>query len=179
MLHSVEQMIQLSFQPALDPLHAAFRLLRIRSILIPRGPLEIDHVRILDFYLSFPFRIVGVRLKQGDSRLRALARKYANHTPYGEQPDDRSLLVRMRPMQLAALETLSAKFLIDGDLLETGKVQVTQTLPPAGLMTIVDETNAQDEQLLTILDALAAYELHGPDGLKARSGLLEHRYDAI
>jgi hypothetical protein len=55
-LHPVAHVIQLTYQAAFDPFHAIFRLLRLWSIL-KRRPLPHDTVRILDFYLLFPFRI--------------------------------------------------------------------------------------------------------------------------
>lgn len=172
-------MTQLSFQPALDPLHAVFRILRLRSIIASRGPMETDHVRILDFYLLFPFRIKAIRFKREDKAVRKLTPSFDSLTPYVNPPEDRVLFRRMLPMQGAALQTLASRSLISADYLSDGRVTVTDVPPPPGLAQRLNEANMRDEGVLNILNLLASYELHGPDGLKARTGLLEYRYDAV
>jgi hypothetical protein len=74
-------MIQISFEPALDPFHGMFRLLRLRPIIKLHGPLNRDHVRILDFFLLFPTRITKIRMMQSHRRFRHLATQYENMRP--------------------------------------------------------------------------------------------------
>jgi hypothetical protein len=125
-------MIQLSYQPALDPFHAVYRYLRILSVIDTSKSLPVDHSRILDFYLLFPFRISGIRLKTQHRRFRGLADIYKETRPYGNQPADAQLFARMKPMQVAALETLAEKKFIESDELKNGKVVRTQRpIPPS------------------------------------------------
>src|SRR5262245_31866200 len=87
MLCAVASMIQLTFQPAFDPYHAVFRALRLRPLATKEHSLHRDHMRILDFYLLFPFRIDGIRLRREDRKYRRLATEYERSRPYGEQPE--------------------------------------------------------------------------------------------
>src|SRR5258708_39376761 len=113
MFHPVAPMIQLTYEPALDPFHAIFRFLRLRPLLSKDRPIHRDHARILDFYQLFPYHIDAIRLTQLHQRFRRLASEYATRRPYGEQPDDRLLFNRIEPMHVAALDTLAPNNLID------------------------------------------------------------------
>ena len=173
-------MIQLTFEPSLDPFHAVFRFLRLRPMIAGLGALSRDHLRILDFYLLFPFRIEAIRLTHQDRKYRKLSAQYESAKPYGEQPEDRSLFNRMEPMQVAALDTLAARRLIDPDRWTVGDVAPTDLLIPEPVRLRAEAANAQDAELMSFLAKLAAdYHVTGPRGLKDRTGLMEHRYDAV
>ncbi|HEV7255721.1 MAG TPA: ABC-three component system middle component 5 [Mesorhizobium sp.] len=172
-------MMHLSYQPAFDPFHTVFRVLRQFPLMETTGPLHRDVTRILDFYLLFPFRVGRVRLKPEHRRFRTLGTQYESSRPYSEQPEDKALFDRMEPIQNAAFETLALKGLIDPDSLQAGMIQ-RSGVPPAELAKRVQAVNAVDAPLLEALAALASeYDLLGPNGLKARTGLMEHRYDAV
>ncbi len=172
-------MIQLSYQPAFDPFHAAWRLLRLRQDVLPETALPEDHVRILDFYLLFPFRLDAMRLKATHRRFRKLAAAYSEQRPYGELPDDRTLFNRMQSIQTAAFDTLVSKELFDLPEYERGCILATFATLPSDLQGRVSEINEAQSDLVEFLRALATeYELLGPDGLKDRTGLMEHLYDA-
>lgn len=172
-------MIQLSFQPAFDPFHAVYRHFRLWPIL-KHGPLPRETVRILDFYLLFPFRIGAIRLTRPHLRYKKLAGTYASTKPYGEQPEDRTVLARMESMQDAALNTLAAQAIVDPDQLARGQVKISDRPLPEDIAERVDAANERDADLIEFLAILASeYELLGDNGLKARTGLLEYRYDPV
>jgi hypothetical protein len=173
-------MIQLSFEPALDPYHTIFRSLRLLPVLEVLGRLERDHVRILDFFLVFPFKIPTVRLKPEHRGFRSLGRRYALKKPYAEQPENRLLFQRMGPISDAAFQSLASKGFINGDEYDAGWVQPVPRWLPDDLVNRVRETNADQQDLMDFLLILARdYNLAGENGLKHRSGLGEHRYDAV
>ncbi len=173
-------MIQLSFQPALDPFHAVFRFLRLRPILVRVGEKPIDHMRILDFYLCFPFKVGHIRLRPTHRRYGKLRERYADRIPYGEQPGDRDIFARMKSMQLAAMDTLASNSLLDAERLRLSWVTATDSTPPEPLLSRVERANGAEADLMEFLGVLGAdYDLSGPSGLKDRTGLMEHRYDAV
>jgi hypothetical protein len=173
-------MIQLSYQTAFDPFHAAYRNLRILAAIEPSKPLFVDHARILDFYLLFPFRISGIRLMNQHRKFRRLAEIYEDARPYGDQPDDAQVFARMKPLQIAALETLAEKKIIEAREWENGRVVRTKEPLPSVLAARVSEANAKEPALMEAIFALSSdYQLLGQNGLKDRTGLLEYRYDAV
>jgi hypothetical protein len=52
-------MTQLTYNEAFDPYHAVFRFLRLHLACDISAKLPFDTLRILDFYLLFPFRLQG------------------------------------------------------------------------------------------------------------------------
>lgn len=173
-------MMQLSYQPAFDPYHAVYRLLRIcRSVLAGKS-LHDDHMRILDFYLLFPFRIDEIRLKKPHQRFKKLARQFSAAKPYGELPEDKVLFGRMQPLQTAAFDTLATNNLIDTSLYQTGTIRPTDNSINPALAQRLDADNTNQADLMNFLATLATeYELLGTDGLKDRTKLMEYRYDAV
>lgn len=178
MLRPVAQMSQITFQPALDPFHAIFRNLRI--IENENNTMHRDQLRLLDFYLLFPFRIRSIRLAPKHQKYKKLAEKYAHLTPYGEQPDAPLLFKRMEPMQLAAVETLASNSYINSSALASGLVKQTEREIPADIAERVTDLNTEQSDLIDFLHLLVTeYSLTGENGLKARSGLMEYRYDSV
>ena len=170
----------LSYQPAFDPFHAIFRLLRLLPTLGSCPPVESDKARILDFYMAFPFLATAVSFKKGQTGLRKIAKGYEYLRPYGGMPDSRDLFLRMAPIQKMAAETLVARGIVDHDAFQQGVVMPGSVVPPPPLAQRVEELNAQQATLIELLKTLCFdYSLLGVDGLKQRCGLMEHRYDAV
>jgi hypothetical protein len=170
--------MQLSFQPAFDPFHATFRIMRLLMV-IGKNSIHHDQMRILDFYLVFPYRIDEIRLTPGHSRFRALSRQYADTKPYGEQPDREVLFGRMEPMQDAAFETLASNGFISSSDLRDSLIQKTDKPFPEKLGERLLAANKAQSSLMEFLELIAfTYPLSGPNGVKARTGLMEYRYDA-
>src|SRR4028119_2034273 len=124
MLCALAPMSYLSFEPALDAYHAVFRLTRLVPIIAEAGPVPVDTVRILDFYLVFPFRLADFRARPAHRRLKSVARSYEAKRPFAKLPDDRQLFEQMRHFQTAAIETLAVKQLFEMEALEEREVKV-------------------------------------------------------
>ena len=83
-------------------------------------------------------------------------------------------------MQRAALETLASKNILEPNLFKDGKVQLLSEVVPKELASRAARANEANQPLLEFLAVFASeYELMGENGIKARSGLMEFRYDAI
>lgn len=172
-------MTQLSYQPAFDPFHTVFRFLRLREAMLTEVTPMRDHFRILDFYLLYPYRIENLRLKPAHRRYRKLATEYASTKPYGDLPEDRTMFGRMRNIQQAAIDTLIAKGLLDVEAARRGLIKRTEVALPDVISNQVAVANEREASLVEFLALLGGdYDLLGDNGLKNRSGLMEHRYDA-
>ena len=172
-------MTQLSYQPAFDPFHTVFRFLRLRQAVISDLAIPRDHFRILDFYLLFPFRIKDFRVFSTHRRYKKLGIEYEKAKPYGDLPEDRVIFSRMKNIQQVALDTLVAKGLVDSTAMQVGMVKATEAALPDNIRVSIDAANELEVLLIEFLRVLAReYVLLGDKGLKERSGLMEHRYDA-
>lgn len=167
----------ISFQPAFDVFHTEFRFLRLRRIMTAENPWHLDQLRIADFYLLFFFRIQDVRLSPRHRSMKKRSQQYS-FSRYERQPDDQLLFARMEGVQRAAFETLVSKGFFDADSFVTGFVVDTNLPEPLEISNRIDEINSGQSSLMEDLSGLIeGYPLLGPDGLKSRTQLLEHRYD--
>ncbi|WP_139196909.1 ABC-three component system middle component 5 [Roseivivax marinus] len=173
-------MTQLSYQAAFDPYHAVFRALRLRGTCWAESAVHFDKLRILDFYLTFPFFLKDMRLKRTDSWIRRVSKQYDGQKPFAKLPDGTTLVRRMEPYQLAAVQALTRHGYARKDQWDQRYVQASSQTLPEELSARVKGLNNENQDLMSALRELSAnYELLGPDGLKDRSELLEYRYDAV
>ena len=161
----------LSYHPALDPYHTAFRYLRV--LLLGRRPMEYDRLRLLDLYLLFPEFAVDIRLPKHAISWRKKLKGRANE--YWSTCDRMLLLQQMTPIHKCALGLLDATGLVVQDSVSRLWSVVADQHPIA---TSAVERNREDEEIVSFLsEVLLPLELTGPQGLKARTGLIEWRYD--
>ncbi len=167
----------LTYHPALDAYHCAFRILRLLAVQPGRSyPREL--LRILDFYFLFPHLVSTIRLPQAEKKWKHEFDDQANiYWYYGET---KSVFNTIEPLQDYALDLLFAKNLIDNSkYLENNVILLPETLQ-TDMLRQAHVANEKDSKLVQFLvDVLGAMTFFGKDGLKARSGLLEYRYDAV
>src|SRR4051794_4587213 len=90
---------QLTYNEAFDPYHAAFRFIRLHLACDVSNGMPFDLLRILDFYLLFPFRLQSMKFFSEDTDWRRISRSYEDRAPYGMMPDDNSIFARMESFQ--------------------------------------------------------------------------------
>lgn len=171
-------MIQLSYQPAFDATHAIFRFLRIREALGLLS-IEVDKLRILDYYLLFPPQASEIRLRQSDLWIRNAAKKFERRKSSAKLPSKEVLFEKMKSPQVAALQTMVASGSIDAASMRQNLVKFQSLALPPSLTNRVKEANEREADVMKIVEALQHYPLLGKDGLKDRTGLLEYRYDQV
>lgn len=173
-------MTQLTYNEAFDPYHAAFRFFRIHAACNIIESTAFDMLRVLDFYLLFPFRLQNMKLYSEDTNWRAISKSYMKRAPYGQMPDDNSIFARMEPFQRAAATSLAHSGYISADAWLRNEIVFTKVGPPPDLSDRCNELNGEMADFIPLLCAMRArYPLSGRDGLKDRTGLLEFRYDPI
>jgi len=173
-------MTQLTYNEAFDPYHAAFRFIRLNLACRLHKRIPFDTLRILDFYVLFPFRLQAIRLHSGDTGWRKISRSYEDRAPYGAMPDDSSIFARMELFQRAAAMSLVQSGHLSAAAWETDEVEFVARELPTSLAERCGTLNARMADIMNILCQIEArYTLGGREGLKDRTGLLEYRYDAV
>ena len=165
----------LIYHPAFDIYHGVFRMLRLLEPL-PDAEIEVDRVRILDFYLLFPSLLRDVRFPIGAAKLKKHFVGLAN--PYENIEDPKALFMRLEPYQRAALDALSARGLIDSEMLASDKVKRVAVELPIDLKQAILARNQGSMEIDLLTGPLFHVDLYGKSGLKDRSDLFEYRYDA-
>lgn len=171
-------MIQLAFEPAFDPFHGAFRLLRQLEYGDAK-PFFIPRLKILDVFVAEPRRCLDIRLQGEPKKAARLAAKCQRPT-YGHRPSKQALFNRMSPMQDAALHTLVIQGFLDQNAFGNKFAQRTSLAVPEQLYTRIAAVNLDEAPLMDfIVHALGAIPFDGAAGLKDRTGLGEYRYDIV
>lgn len=171
-------MIQLAFEPAFDPFHAAFRVLRLAAC---KGgePTQLMRLKVLDLFLVEPRRCLEIRVPP---RLKKAAKLAADNQPaiYGQRPSSTVLFNSMSPMQDAAIQTLVSQGFLDGDAFSQGQILLGEIAVPSNLAYRITNVNVLQDTLMKFLcKDLEEIPLNGPKGLKNRTGLGEYRYDDV
>lgn len=108
--------------------------------------------------------------------MRTMARDTQN--PYRSASGDKVAFERMRPIFVAAVSGLVAAKLLEPTSLERGIVQLTKTPVPQGLVDAVTRFHDRQTDIGNfLLSDFLRLPTNGNNGIKSRSGLIEHRYD--
>lgn len=167
----------LIYDPALDPYHSAIRILAIAKSSVERGiELTVDAARIADYFLVYPYKLIGFRFPSEFKGIRAAAKAAEN--PYRHALGSRAVFERMRPIFFAALSGLVASEFVDVDELRRGILALTDRDVPNDLAEAVATFQVRQSTVgKFVLSDLIAIPPNGDNGLKHRSSLIEHRYD--
>lgn len=173
-------MTQISYSEAFDPYHTIYRFIRSRDIFGYNERFHFDMVRILDFYLLFPFCIQDMSLMSSDRTWRKVSKSYAWMEPYGGLRNETSVFTRMEVFQEVAMNTLANMNLVSPEDWKNKIVRFQETELNEEIISRANQANSQMQDVIEILEQIKdRYPLRGKGGLKDRSGLLEFRYDAL
>lgn len=166
----------LIYNPTYDIYHGVFRILRILEILEIK-PYRIEFIRIADFYFLFPHLFSDIRMP---NKFRKLKSQTANlKTNYNEVPNHKGLLRELLKCQLMAIKSIAGAGLIDKEKFQKGVVVRTSKQLPEKLIELIKLDKEYRSYINDVILALSELTLQGPDGLKARTKLMEFRYDIV
>jgi len=136
-------------------------------------PVKSDRLRLLDLYLLFPELADQMRLPSSARGWRNVLRARAN--AYWSTCDRILLFQQMTPIQKCALSLLDSTRLVVQDP-QSRRWSVCADGHP--ILTAAIERNREDDEVVGFLaEVLLPLPLTGSQGLKARTGLIEWRYD--
>ncbi|MEZ8493475.1 ABC-three component system middle component 5 [Vibrio splendidus] len=166
----------LIYHPAQDINHCVYRLLSIMENTIHRE-IKIDTYRLIDFYTLFPYLVSLI--KPLPKPLNKHRSKFSNvPEPFEALKNTRRILFELENLQTVAIQNLLAKNILDKDFFEKGLIKRTElSLPFLLEEEITSSTLSQEGWFRALIDDLPNVKFDGKTGLKARSGLMEYRYD--
>ena len=162
----------LVYHPAFDIYNCAFRMLQLLS-LMEESEIELDKLRIWDFYLTFPNEARQITFPRDLIELKKIFKNKPDN-PYEDLIDPKRIAERMNPYQLSALRYLASYGLIDNNLFQKNIVKRTEKELPSELQRKLNEINTEKENIIKLVKGFNFLALRG---LKERTGLLEFRYD--
>jgi len=168
----------LVYHPAFDLYHGVFRVLKLLNRSQKKN-LEIEKLRLLDFYLLFPGLIPSIRLKREHQKYKRifteLSNKYNIASVSGQA---KQVFERIEPFNNLILTYLENKKYVK--IHEETYLDFFSSELPKKILEICNVRDEKENKLMGFLsEVLSSYELKGADGLKARTGLMEYRYDNI
>jgi hypothetical protein len=163
------------YHPAFDIYHCVFRLLLL-STKIQNDRIEIDRIRIWDFYLTFPGEAKHITFPSDLIKLKQIFKERPN--PYEDLRDSKRIFERMKPFQLLALKYLASYGLIDSKELENNYLKRTDTPIPEALVSKMNTITIQQENIVKLITSpFNNLPLIGNGGFKFRTKLIDSKYD--
>jgi hypothetical protein len=166
----------LLYHPAFDTYHSAFRLLLLMWNSDDRET-HYARLRILDFYLLFPAELESMSFPRNMIREKSRWKKLRSR--YNQITDPRRVFDELASFQLSGMQTL----LSTGLASQKGQSDVVSLLRealPAQLVRELESATAARTELLRLLTGpFKTIDLYGQNGLKARTGFFEYRYDPV
>lgn len=168
--------IMLIYHPAQDINHCVYRLLLIMENSIHKE-IKLDTYRLIDFYTLFPFLLSLI--KPLPAPLNKHKSKFSNvSAPFEALKNTRRILFELENLQTVAIQNLLAKNILDKEYFEIGIIKRTVQLLPSTLEEeLINSTLVQEDWFHALIDDFPKVKFDGKTGLKARTGLMEYRYD--
>jgi len=143
--------------------------------------IEIDRLRIWDYYLLFPNKLSNIKLKRDEKDIKTLINAFIVRAdnPYEEVMDDRKMFEKIKPYQMTAIKSLASYGIVNKDYLSTNRITSIDIEVIKSYLTKLEKLSKQEENTIKLLTShFYQMSLYGEYGLKDRSKLLESKYDA-
>jgi hypothetical protein len=165
----------LVYHPAFDLYNCIYRLLQLLT-LMKQSEIEVDRIRIWDFYLTFPREARKIKFPQDLAELKKVF-KDSQPNPYEDLIDSKKIFERMKSYQMDALKCLASYDFIERELLNDNIVKRTSKEIPAALVEYLTDLSIEKENIIKLVTGFHDLPLVGGHGLKSRTGLLDFKYD--
>lgn len=169
------------YNQAFDLYHTIYRFLQFLNRFENNVLIEVERLRIWDFYLLFPSKVHDIRLKQNESDIRKIRKEFIKdvNNPYERISEDRKIFEKIKPYQLAALNCIASYGIIDKTLLNQQRISIIQKDILNEFVKNIEELSPKEKNVITLMTShYFQLSLFGHDGLKNRTNLMESKYDA-
>jgi hypothetical protein len=143
--------------------------------------LEIERIRIWDFYLLFPSKIHEITLKKGEADIRKIMKEFISDSknPYEQIPENRKIFEKIKPYQLAALNCIASYGIIEKSTLNQQRILIINKSILIDFVKNFEELTPKERNVIALMTShFNQISLFGTDGLKSRTNLIESKYDA-
>lgn len=165
----------LIYHPAFDIYNCVFRMLQLLSHM-KQDEVELDKLRIWDFYLTFPNEARNISYPNSLSELKSIFKKKSPN-PYEDLIDSKRIIERMKSYQISALKCIASYGLIDSELFNKNVIKRTDKIIPIELAKHFNELSVEKANIIKLIIGFYELPLYGKSGLKDRTGLIEFKYD--
>lgn len=166
----------LMYHPAQDVNHCVFRLLLILEH-TEHEKLNTDVYRLIDFYTLFPSLLKLLKtLPVPVNKCRKVFSEVEE--PFESLKNTKRILHELEALQSVAIQNLLAKKLLDIDEYNKGYLKRSSVNLPEIFVSALNKSNlVSKEWFKGLVNEFPKAKFVGSSGLKARTGLMEYRYD--
>ncbi len=166
----------LMYHPAQDINHCVFRVLLITEE-SEHDKIRIDVYRLIDFYTLFPYLLrLIVKLPSPLHRFKSKFNDIPE--PFESLKNTKRIIYELEQLQSTAIQNLVAKGLLDSESFNEGYLKRTDKELPENFSDVIKDSRLLKEEWFEVLiNEFPKAKLTGSNGLKARTGLMEYRYD--
>jgi len=163
------------YHPAYDVSHCLYRMLLLLEN-IPCRDIEVERLQLLDFLLLFPSLLKNIsfpsELKSARKALSSIQDQYEN------LPNPTRLMFELDNIQKESISSLIARGFINKDNVYNGVISRTDIELPIELVSKMSgDSVVKEAWFLLLVNNLSILDFYGSKGLKARSKMMEYRYD--
>lgn len=164
----------LTYHPKNDIYHCIYRILAI--IKISQGePIEIEKLKLLDFYFLFPHLIKEVTIPKDNTYAYIKKEIRQIPLPYETMPDKRRLYSELVMFQNRAIDILKSKKIVKE---ESNSLIADKNFRSKEILTLSKNNKfIENDFYKNLVYCFQEIPLLGENGLKKRTDLLEYRYD--
>ncbi len=169
------------YQQAFDLYHSVYRLIKLLAYFDRNDYVEIERLRIWDYYLLYPNKMSQIKLKREEKDIKSIIRTYIlkPENPYERILNDRKMFEKIKPYQMAAIKCLASYGIINMDYLILNRITIISKDLFDKYENDFKDLSAQEGNTIRLLTShFYLMPLNGEDGLKERTNLLESKYDA-
>lgn len=166
----------LMYHPAQDINHCVYRILLVLEK-SEHESLSIDIYRLIDFYTVFPYLL---------SLIKTLPKPINKHrkifsaipAPFESLKNTKRIMHELELLQTIAFQNLLAKDLLCKEAFNKGILQRSLSKLPSELYQSLDASRLVNESwFMAIINDFPKTKFIGKNGIKARTGLMEYKYD--
>ncbi|WP_231372749.1 ABC-three component system middle component 5 [Aureivirga sp. CE67] len=169
------------YHQAFDLYHTVYRMIQLLGYFKRGDQIEIDRLRIWDYYMLFPNKLSNLKLRRNEKDIKNLINSFIIRAdnPYEEVIDDRKMFEKIKPYQMTAIKSLASYGIVNKDYLTTNRINsISSELIEDYISKLEKLTNQEENTIKLLTSHFYQMSLYGEYGLKDRSKLLESKYDA-
>lgn len=161
------------YHPSYDTHHCAYRYLNL-LLSFPNRQCDKTLLSFVDFYYVYPHLLNEI--KKLPSPLQRFKPFISGiKSPFEITPNSKVLYFELRSLQSVALANLQSRGLVT---VNNNNVLLIETKLPSSLIkAFKDDSFNKTEIFKLLVNEFPKVQLSGENGLKARTGLMEYKYD--
>lgn len=167
------------YHQAFDLYHTAYRMIQLLTFFKRGEAVEVDRLRIWDYYLLFPIEIQRIKFSAEEKDIKDYINQYITRgekvNSYEVILDNRKIFEKIKPYQMAALKSLASYGIINLDYFTTEKVMAISENLLIKHAPLFEPLSIREQNTIKLLTS--HYFLMSLRTLKEKTNLIEYRYD--